>query len=643
MDSPMLGPPKPTFRERFHETKRWVSSRYGVADPRTLGLARLVVGWLLCADLIRHWAAASRYYSNQGVLPNHELLAHPSSEFNFSLFNAFAAPSEVHVAFACALFCHACFALGWHARIFSVLSCVWVTSLDQRLVLVENGGYVVVNLLTLWLAFLPTGTRFSIDAWRRAQRECRPRSVAELAATPRATWETKPHRSLAALIVVLNLGVIYVFNVVNKYGETWRVGASVHYVLHLDRMVTGLAVPLREHLPYRLLQAASWLTLMVEALIAVAILWPTQRRLARPFAMGLMVALHTGLGLIFRLGPFSWFMIGWSTLLLQRTHWESLEAWYRRRMDGVVVTLSPELPYALRLGLGLQRLDAMHALAFEAGSQGGPIFSVRRDGQVLTGAPAYRLALRALPFGFALAPLGNLLAVAEARSASITRFFGWTRAASPKAGRPPTLPRALGRALVATREGCLLFLLLCSASALVRDNKSIPAALHFKQPGLVRATIGYLRIFQGWGMFAPNPVREDGVVAVEGYTIDGRRVDPFTGREPDLDLTDARGLGLGQIEQDYFNRIRLDRNRVYHKALSDYLQAWHTRTGRPEDELIAFDVHWLRDQCPEPRALVPTEHETICLLSWRKPNFRPKPGMPVPPMRCKQASADKKD
>jgi hypothetical protein len=75
MDSPMLGPPKPTFRERFHETKRWVSSRYGVADPRTLGLARLVVGWLLCADLIRHWAAASRYYSNQGVLPNPELLA----------------------------------------------------------------------------------------------------------------------------------------------------------------------------------------------------------------------------------------------------------------------------------------------------------------------------------------------------------------------------------------------------------------------------------------------------------------------------------------------------------------------------------------------------------------------------------------
>ena len=34
--------------------------------------------------------------------------------------------------------------------------------------------------------------------------------------------------------------------------------------------------------------------------------------------------------------------------------------------------------------------------------------------------------------------------------------------------------------------------------------------------------------------------------------------------------------------------------------MSEYLRAWHRRTGRPEDELVSFDVYWVRDQCPKP-------------------------------------------
>ena len=93
------------------------------------------------------------------------------------------------------------------------------------------------------------------------------------------------------------------------------------------------------------------------------------------------------------------------------------------------------------------------------------------------------------------------------------------------------------------------------------------------RPQIMHATIGYPRLYQGWGMFAPNPITDDGTVVVDAHTIDGRRIDPFTGKEPDLDLTHARGLGLGQIQQDYFNRIRLDQNKVYRQGLSEYLRA----------------------------------------------------------------------
>ena len=107
-------------------------------------------------------------------------------------------------------------------------------------------------------------------------------------------------------------------------------------------------------------------------------------------------------------------------------------------------------------------------------------------------------------------------------------------------------------------------------------------------------------MFQGWGMFAPNPITDDGSVSIDAVTLEGRHVDPFTGQTPDLDISDARGLGLGQIRQDYFNRIRLDRNKVFRQGLQDYLRNWHKETGRPEDELVAFDVYWVRAMCPPP-------------------------------------------
>ncbi|MBM4374815.1 MAG: HTTM domain-containing protein [Deltaproteobacteria bacterium] len=649
---PSGGTPGPSFRERLRRARRWFAARYLVADPRTLGLARIVVGLLLCANTLRHWNVAERYYSNDGVLSTHYLLYRPSTEFNFSLFSAFATSPEVHVAFAAALVCHACFTLGLSTRVFSILSCVWATSLDQRLILVENGGYVVVNLLTFWLAFLPTGKRFSVDAWRRARREHRADTVADLARRHRPPWWTAEHRSLASFAIVVNLGIVYVFNVVNKYGDTWRRGSTVHYVLHLDRMVTGLAVALREHLPYPAMQAAAHLTLVVEALLAVLILWPSHRRLARPLAMALMAGLHGTLGVLMRLGPFSWFMIGWSTLLLQRTHWEAIEASHRRRF-AVTLALAPERPLALRLGRLLAALDATDSITFVEGTPRGPLLEARLRGETRTGIAAYRAALRALPGGpiavvvVALLSLGldrAIVHLVEAHPERIERFFGWDLREPPLVtAHAGHLPVFVTRLRVGLRETVLAFFLVCAVSALIHDNKSTAPVLKHAQPWLLRAALGYPRIFQGWGMFAPNPVREDGVGAIDAYTIDGRRIDPLTGGEPDLDLSDARGLGLGQIEQDYWNRIRLDRNRVYHKPLGDYLRAWHERTGSPQDELVAFDVWWLRDRCPDPGNLTPTDHERVCLMSWRKPGYRTPPGTPSLPPRCKEASAEKKD
>ncbi|WP_437876238.1 hypothetical protein [Sorangium sp. So ce513] len=646
---------------RLRRLGRWIREHYCTIDVRTLGLFRLVLGALLMGDCLRHWAEASWIYSNEGVLTNHYHLFHPSSGYNFSLYHAFSSLGEVHVAFALSFVCFFCFFIGWHTRLFSILSFILVTSRDSRIVMIENGGYVVVNLITCWAMFMPTGRRFSVDALIRSYRERQERTAADLADRRRPAWAEQPYVSGIVLLAILNLATIYYFNVVNKSGQIWRRGETVHYVLHLDRMVTGLAVVAREYLPYWTKQGITWGVLVLEALLVPWILSPYGRRVTRPLAMGGMWGLHGSFGVMMRLGPFSWFMIAWSFLLPTAQHWEALERWYRRRAAPRVVVYDGSSPLAFALMRLLVRLDALELLRFEearAGTDdgaGGPrpeLLVVRdpADGRVFEGAGALREILQALPGGrfarpvvwaLALGAPGALLGLASRRRDAIARFFGLGRPPRARAPESPSpLSEKLARGRVVARETLIAYLGLCAVSQAINENKSVPAVLKHKQPTFVQATIVYPRLLQGWGMFAPNPITEDGSLAVDAITIDGRHVDPFTGEPPDLDLSDARGLGLGQIQQDYFNRIRLDRNKAFRRpGLQDFLLRYPERTGRPEDEIVAFDVYWVRDQCPRPGESAPYKNEAIPILSYRKPGYRPRPGMPALPPLKKEESA----
>lgn len=61
-----------------------------------------------------------------------------------------------------------------------VLSAICITSLNARNLFVQNGGTVVVNILTVYSLFLPLDARFSLDAVRGALARRRDASVLDL-------------------------------------------------------------------------------------------------------------------------------------------------------------------------------------------------------------------------------------------------------------------------------------------------------------------------------------------------------------------------------------------------------------------------------------------------------------------------------
>lgn len=673
-------------RGRVKRAGAWIRARYLGVDPRSAGIFRVLLGTLLVLDALRHYGEVDFIYSIDGAFTNHYHLFRPTSGTLFSLFHAFSTRAELTVLFALGITCHLCLLVGYRARLFAVLSFLFVTSRDARIPLIENGGYVVLNLACMWACFVPLGQRFSVDAWRASWRATKELTLDDLNARLRPAAASAMTRSLAGLAVVMNLAVLYLFNVVNKTGYIWREGKTVHYVLHIDRMVTGLGVFMREHMPLGVMKVSDFVVLAWEAMICMCIVSPRARRVTRPLAMVMMLLLHGTFGTAMRLGPFSWTLIVWSTLLLLPVHFDRLYRRYQARSRGCELGVDPHSPFAMAFARVVSRLDHGARVSFVPAPQGAVLAARGEGASRFVSEPREVLALvaEALPYGrwllraLSVATLGlapRLFTTLLARRAGVERAFGLSDRPAPDGPVPSPLRLRLRRAGTLGREALCGYLIFCASLQTWIENKiilkSIPPPLkndgkdlrpderwwydktkqllggHViplkpeRSPEFLQLTVSYPRTFQGWGMFAPNPIRDDGVLAVDLLTVDGRHIDPLTGKAPDLDLTDSRGEGLSQIRQDYGNRIRLDRNEPYREGLRDYLSRYAERTGNPRDEPIAIDVYWVRDECPPWGQDKPINGEAVPLLSWRKPGYKPGPGQPKLPPKLKPRSAEK--
>jgi hypothetical protein len=151
------------------------------------------------------------------------------------------------------------------------------------------------------------------------------------------------------------------------------------------------------------------------------------------------------------------------------------------------------------------------------------------------------------------------------------------------------------------RELAVLIVMIACTSQVLVENRAIPKWLKPEtRPKWMEAIVIYPRLFQGWSMFAPSPPRDDGRLVVDGVTKDGRRFDPLTGRAPDFDVQPKGGFRMNQIWGDFSRRFHEERFKTYWNGFREFLRNHHKITGRPEDELEAFDVYWVSEWIPLP-------------------------------------------
>jgi hypothetical protein len=620
---------------------------YLTFDRRTLGFTRILLGFLLVMDLFHRTPSWLDFYGTEGVLPTHLNLFRPQAWGAYSIFNAFTNPGELYVLWAVMLVTFVCLLVGYKTKLAQILSLIFMTGMNGRVLLIENGGYVVNNLLLLWTCFLPMGDRFSVDAMLASLKRRREASEDELndRSDVLLPEQESLHTTVLGAVLVIQIAAIYFFNVVHKKGPAWKNGTAVHYVLYVDRMVTPFVAATRDYIPNWGFIFMTKTALAFEAGIPVAVLSPLGRTWARRIAIVMINCLHIAFGVTFTLGTFAWSACVLSTLLFSREDWEIAGETMRREHRARTVIYDAASPGALLACRVLKRLDRFELLTFRAGEAGRLGLALEHEGRVLgTHAAAFADLVEALPLGAAVAWLLRVPPFAQLADAlgafvekrEIAAYFGLTLAPSETLPGPSPL-RIKGRRLLGgLRElgVVIMFIGALNQAAVelwvIRDRVKVP------QPEVTRVLAHKLRFLQGWFMFSPNPVMDDGTIVVDALTVDGRHIDPFTKKEPMFDLLHAKGLNLNQMWGDYYNRIHLPGNTGYREAMKDYMYRLPQRTGNPNDAIVSGDVYWVTDQNPKWGETQSFKEERQKLFSFENPAAKllvpaaPPPAAPAP-------------
>lgn len=569
--------------------ERWLT-----VDTRALGVFRIACGVMLLCNLWDRIGGTNfiSFYTNEGILPNHYALFLPPAPGYWSLLLGFSSPWEMRIAFTFVWLVYALYTLGWNTRWMQLLALIAYQSVNNRFILIQHGGNVVVNIMLVWTLFLPLGERFSLDALLQSLRK-------HQGGTPEAlnarAWKTadgpRTAFGLAYLGLCFNFAAIYFFNALHKMGGSWQEGSVIHWILWQNRMATWLAAAIRPHEPFWFSPALTWGTLVMEWSLPVLILTPVLRKHARLIAIAMVQSLHGGIAMLCTLGPFSYSMMVTSLVLLQREHFEYARAWLSQRRRERVVRYRVDEPRQVFWARVLSRLDLLHALKFEA----GPRFEVVAGGKTYAAGEGVAAAALALPGG----PLYMWLPATFGGPvlALLRRLHGWTRGADQRPPRAELLPVTAWLwswvKLVAPAA-----VLVAVVSQLLMENWGVHPAIKLRtRPAWMTAIIEYLTIPQGWSMFAPDPPRDDWRMVVDATLSDGSHLDLLTGAPPDFEPWKHGPWGFDQHWCELHARMR---NWQHHwRNFRDYLARTPQRDGwRGDLSIRDFEVFSLVNRCP---------------------------------------------
>jgi hypothetical protein len=168
---------------------------------------------------------------------------------------------------------------------------------------------------------------------------------------------------------------------------------------------------------------------------------------------------------------------------------------------------------------------------------------------------------------------------------------------------------------LALRELIFALIFVASMAELTIVNPILPDWIRARdRPRWMAEVVAYLRIYQIWAMFAPDPPLDNGRMVVDAVLADGSHLDPLTGHPPDFDAPFGGPYYFGHDWAEYMAYYPWERHRAYRSGFRDYILNL-MRNAPPERQIRSFSVYFVSAASPRPGETKVSAYKKEHLLS----------------------------
>ncbi|MFC6753146.1 HTTM domain-containing protein [Halorubrum tibetense] len=284
-------------------------------DARSLAAFRILLGLLVIADLLLRARNFGFYYTDDGVVPQ-SLAERGAAEHAFSVYYYVSEPELIAALFLLQGMFALALVVGYRTRAATVISFLFVVSLDHHNPFVLSYADTLFRLLFFWAVFLPLGERWSVDALHADG--ARRRTVA----------------GVATGLAMAQMVFMYFLNGVHKAtSETWRSGDAAPLVFGIDEMTFLLGDFVRAFPTLVGYGGLVWFSMLLGSFLLVLLHGRPRITMVALFVLG-----HASFAVTVRIGAFAYVAIAGLTLFLQSAFWRDAGRVARRlRVDPATV------------------------------------------------------------------------------------------------------------------------------------------------------------------------------------------------------------------------------------------------------------------------------------------------------------------
>ena len=550
-------------------------------DSRSLGLFRIVFGYLCLFDILRRWEFIDIFYTQASIIQS-SLTS--SSYKNFTLLNTFTSSWEVHLFFIIGIVFSFMLMIGYKTKLSQVMCAIIIISIHNRAIMLENAADFFMNCMLIWTVFLPLGISFSIDSLSNTLKNNKENSIDDLNNRDFGVNKSQTLYSFAYFCMIYQIATIYFFTGLDKTGYDWMNGSAVYKMFQLDTFLTPIGYFLREYITFPVSKFFTYSTLGIEYFAPVILFFPFYSYILRFLFIIVYSIFHISIRLAIKVGLFSYVLMCCFILLIDKYFIEKFKSFILNRYKNNKYILFYDSDcgfchYSIRI---IKRLDVFQRLVFadktyigkkpksldDALSYTALLYNPSNE-KIWLRHEVFGKILIILPFGFLLGWIffipglsiifRKTYDIVALKRTNISKYFGLpacdlkTKLVKEDNSNDLVLPY-YKKNLIYIKKTVNVFVLLIifwsSINYSLAANDGVNDLMedygfgknYFKHNQTLKKIAYYPRMIQRWNMFSPTVLSTDKVLIIEATLSNGDIIDPFTGLKPVLDSVDYEVL-----------------------------------------------------------------------------------------------------